>query len=444
MQGMEGEQMSDTTYMVVFRGELVEGADPQQVKESLQQLFKLPPDKVEQLFSLPAVVLKKNLSHEQAHTLKRQLEKIGVRSEVQAMAEARVVPVSTPIPAAAPSPSQSGDEVVSTIRAAKQGKGGEGDNLQVEFHGQGGEYFKIWIVNILLSIVTVGIYSAWAKVRNHRYFYSNTRIGKGSFEYTANPVAILKGRIAAVVFLVAFSMSGQFMPLLGVALQLIFIALVPWLINRSMAFRNRNTVYRNLRFGFDGDYMGAMKAFVLWPLAGVFTVGILMPYAIFRQKQYIVENSRYGTSNFSPAFEWRDVYGIALRAFLLIIVAVVLMLVPLIGPLLSIAVYLLIFAYLTATMGNLVYNRSHLLTHGFSSTLQTKELALIYLTNWLMLLFTLGLAMPWVKVRLAKYRAQHLVVVVDGSIDNFIAAEEKQVGALGEEIGEAFDMDIGL
>ena len=44
-----------------------------------------------------------------------------------------------------------------------------------EFTGSGSEYFKIWIVNVLLTIVTLGIYSAWAKVRRLRYFYNNTR-----------------------------------------------------------------------------------------------------------------------------------------------------------------------------------------------------------------------------------------------------------------------------
>ena len=49
---------------------------------------------------------------------------------------------------------------------------GETRELPFEFRGDGAEYFKIWIVNILLTIVTLGIYSAWAKVRNNRYFYS--------------------------------------------------------------------------------------------------------------------------------------------------------------------------------------------------------------------------------------------------------------------------------
>ena len=38
--------------------------------------------------------------------------------------------------------------------------------LPLEFRGNGYEYFRIWIVNILLTIMTLGIYSAWAKVRN--------------------------------------------------------------------------------------------------------------------------------------------------------------------------------------------------------------------------------------------------------------------------------------
>jgi hypothetical protein len=45
-----------------------------------------------------------------------------------------------------------------------------------QFTGRAGEFFKIWIVNVLLTIVTLGIYSAWAKVRTTGYFYSHTRL----------------------------------------------------------------------------------------------------------------------------------------------------------------------------------------------------------------------------------------------------------------------------
>ena len=37
--------------------------------------------------------------------------------------------------------------------------------LAPSFTGDGKEYFRIWVVNLLLTLATFGIYSAWAKVR---------------------------------------------------------------------------------------------------------------------------------------------------------------------------------------------------------------------------------------------------------------------------------------
>lgn len=72
-----------------------------------------------------------------------------------------------------------------------------------EFSGSGGEYFRIWIVNLILTVLTLGIYSAWAKVRRNRYFYGHTRRGVAAFEYLAERIAILKGRLLALgVFLI--------------------------------------------------------------------------------------------------------------------------------------------------------------------------------------------------------------------------------------------------
>jgi len=57
-----------------------------------------------------------------------------------------------------------------------------------QFTGTSGEYFRIWIANLLLSIVTVGIYSAWAKVRTNRYMYGNTLLDGMPFRYDADPL----------------------------------------------------------------------------------------------------------------------------------------------------------------------------------------------------------------------------------------------------------------
>ena len=79
----------------------------------------------------------------------------------------------------------------------------------VTFTGQAGEYFRIWIVNLTLTIITLGIYSAWAKVRRRRYFYGNTLIDGEPFEYHGQPVAILKGRLIAVAIIAAGSVTSN-------------------------------------------------------------------------------------------------------------------------------------------------------------------------------------------------------------------------------------------
>jgi len=296
----------------------------------------------------------------------------------------------------------------------------------------------------LFSILTLGIYSAWAKVRNHRYFYSNTFIGEHSLEYLANPVAILKGRIVAAIFLAGYVLSGQFMPQLGLLFMLVFLIAMPWLVCKSLAFRNRNTAFRNIRFGFDGTYKEAFVVFVLLPIASALTLMLLAPYAFYRQKRFMVEHSRYGTTSFEPEFVARDFYGIFLRALGLLVLAGASLLIPVAGPLVAMVVYLVLFAYVNAKTANLVFNNSHIKGNGFDSRLAVGGLLGLYITNWFIVALTIGLGIPWAKVRLARYRAECLSLMSDGSLDSFIAAEEKYVSAIGEEIGNAFDMDIGL
>src|SRR5690349_15587002 len=78
-----------------------------------------------------------------------------------------------------------------------------------EFRGRAGEYFGIWIVNLFLTIVTLGIYSAWAKVRKKRYFYGNTWLAGSNFEYHGRPLAILKGRLIAFAAFIAYSVGAH-------------------------------------------------------------------------------------------------------------------------------------------------------------------------------------------------------------------------------------------
>ena len=110
----------------------------------------------------------------------------------------------------------------------------------VIFQGKTSEYFGIWIVNLLLSLITLGIYSAWAKVRRKKYFYNNTLIENVGFDYHAKPTSILKGRLIAVAFFIAYGMSASIHPSLPVVFLVVFFIALPWLVVRGSLFNARN------------------------------------------------------------------------------------------------------------------------------------------------------------------------------------------------------------
>jgi len=164
----------------------------------------------------------------------------------------------------------------------------------IAFTGSGSEFFGIWIVNILLTAITLGIYAAWAKVRTQKYFYNNTLLMNSGFDYTADPATILKGYIiAAVIFIAVYGVMFVFPPF-AVVVAIAMILIAPWIIVKSLAFNAKHSVYRGIRFKFNEDFGGAFGTFVGWPLLSGITLGILGPMAVQRQHRFIVNNHSYG------------------------------------------------------------------------------------------------------------------------------------------------------
>ena len=50
------------------------------------------------------------------------------------------------------------------------------------FNGTGSGYFRVCIVNLLLIIITFGIFGAWALVRSKQYLYSHTELSGSCFK----------------------------------------------------------------------------------------------------------------------------------------------------------------------------------------------------------------------------------------------------------------------
>src|SRR5215216_3769869 len=144
-------------------------------------------------------------------------------------------------------------------------KAGSAPNEQVfrfAFTGRSGEYFRIWIISLCLSLITLGIYSAWGKVRKRRYLYAHTRLDGTGFDYRASPIAILRGRILALLLFGGFALSGHFVPLMQWLFIALLLVLSPWIVVAAARFNARNSTYHNIAFAFDGSVGEAAWIFV--------------------------------------------------------------------------------------------------------------------------------------------------------------------------------------
>ena len=382
------------------------------------------------------------------------------------------------------------------------------------FTGSGSEYFRIWIVNVLLSIVTLYVYSAWAKVRTNRYFHGNTVLDGAAFEYHARPLQILAGRIVAVLLFALVTFGGAIHPAVGGVATLVLFAVLPWAVWRSTMFNARMTSYRNVRFGFRGE-LGRMYLYLLvlplMPLVvagltagvlagagvidagGVFAVivaGILLfymlvPWVHCMLAEYLADRYRYGRAPFAARLSTTRFYAVYIQALALATalslgVAAAAFLVawgtglvdgdtalatlstmnggtaderttvffPL--PVLALFPLLLLTSYfVSAFFQGRIRNHLHdrIVVDGrvrFESTVRTWPLWRLLVGNLVLLVVTLGFAWPWTRVRLARFFAERTAVLSTGALHAIVDDERATQNAFGEELGDAFDMDVDV
>ena len=339
-----------------------------------------------------------------------------------------------------------------------------------QFHGTGKEFFGIWIVNILLTLVTLGIYSAWAKVRTKRYFNGNTELNGHRFDYHANPVSILKGRIIVVIVLIVLNLLSQLHPILALVVIVFYALALPWVIVRGLRFNANMTSYRNLRFHFQGKKWDAAKAYLLWPIAAMFTLGALIPFMSRSNARFLGNGHSYGKAGFAadpPVKSYYRALGLSILvvilggigllglAFLFALIggvagsaagfgSLMLASTPLVVFPFYLVVILSIIAY-AALSRNIGMNSLALAGgHGFESTLRVRRYAWIVVTNALLTIVTIGLYIPWAKVRLARYLAANTTMLAAGDLDQFVAGQIDDSGVTSGEFLDIEGFDFGF
>ena len=391
----------------------------------------------------------------------------------------------------------------------------------LSFEGSGFEYFKIWIVNILLTIVTLGLYYPWAKVRNHRYFYGNSTLEGRNFEYHATGKQLFLGYLIAMTLFIAYVVIQQISVIGSMVVLFIFFFALPWIIWRSLKFNMRMSSYSNVRFGFAGNVGGAYINFMLFPILLFLTffgpimllvlspvIGMKFPdmpwlatllpftalalfifafymYALIKKKSatYTLNGSRYGQGEFHTeletkafAFIFLKTIGLSLLIFgsiFLVIAGTARAIVGLDGlkemfsnlqnpealeqagafPMVLfgivyiaiIVIFMFILAYSITRYRSYIYENTSLDGKiSLASTLSAIPLSWVMISNLLAVILTLGLALPWAKVRMARLILVNTHVNTEAGFDQYLTQKQKEESSLGEQIGDAFDVDVGL
>ena len=350
--------------------------------------------------------------------------------------------------------------------------------LGFAFTGNTNEYFRIWIVNLLLSIITLGFYWPWAMVRTRRYFYSNTHLDGHSFDYLAKPKNLLIGYLIVLIFFAIYLLAGLFNPLFIDPVILVYGLAAPWMIYKAFRFRAKNTAYRNVRFKFCGNLGDSYVTFLVWASLIPFTFGFILPYWEMKKKEYFFDNLQFGKTffNFKPrAVEYYKCYllffaiGIGLYFILIFLVtgAAVLFgtaadtsnpdifaeegltILMIIGAVFGYAVLILIGVVFQNGLWLLIFNYnlsvSNLGRFVFESKIKFAKYVGIAVGNVFASIFSLGLLIPWAKIRITKYRMENIYVLESGGeLGEHFEAEMEDEGAFGEAATDFMDFEVGL
>ncbi len=373
---------------------------------------------------------------------------------------------------------------------------------QLEFSGTGGEYFRIWIVNLLLIFVTLGIYLPWAKVRKLKYFYGNTRLDGHAFDFHAKPSKMLRGTMIAGAFFGVYSIASDFSPWAGLVALLTFTIVWPVLYRASLKFRFSNTSWRGLRLRLATSKLSEVYAAVLppnllilvplaittfnqgeneaqflespfwdWLSIGFAAAFVLtLPYFLWRINKFWLGHVAWGPLRLDFRSIPKETYAVFLKTLfmaLLIVaffVAAILMIMPgvfRVGSLRSsisgIAVFLpLLFAFIvmmnilpraffSASMHNLIWSKTGNNHVRFKSDLNVGSYMLLQLKNYVLIAITLGLYWPFAAVATKRMQIEAISmknrVALDALTD---AARKVETDALGDMAADMFDFDLGM
>ncbi|HEX4836207.1 MAG TPA: YjgN family protein [bacterium] len=348
------------------------------------------------------------------------------------------------------------------------------------FHGDGGTLFGLYVVNLFLTVITLGVYYFWARTRIRTYLLSQTAFEGDRLAWHGTGKELLVGFMKiAVLFVVLYAATTAFRfgwhhParefVLSLGGYIIGLILVPIATVGARRYRLSRVSWRGIRFSFRGRAREFIRVFIPGALLTVITSGFYYPFFQNNLRRYLIDHSYFGTAPFSYDGRGRDLFnrfvltlGLAVAVvgglwILLLVVGrtpreVTSGLLPQrlwVGVMVGVTILPIVILWFWYAAYRNRYYWAHTSFGGarFRSTVFAGRLMWLTLTNLLLAGVTVGLALPWVLIRTLRFHFAN--VSLEGPVDLAAIQQDAQAAsAVGGALGDAldigfFDVDLAI
>lgn len=339
----------------------------------------------------------------------------------------------------------------------------KGRHHKLEFTGRGSEIFPIILVNLLLTIVTLGIYRFWAKTNIRRFLWGHVEFDGEPFEYTGRGGELFVGFLI-VFFLIILPLMfglqylasklqspGQQAVLLTV-IYLISFYLIGIALYRTQVYRMSRTLWRGIRGAQTGSSMEYGWLFFKTLLVQFFTLGIMTPTTEIWLWNYEIDRKRMGKGKFSGNVDAKPLYKTFLGCLAVAVVVMsilgFLMYKVMLNQQTGLFMLLYILGILSMSLIFVVYRAkfyNHIFSHlkfenlQFDFSIKPMELFKFSLVNVLLIIFTLGLAYHYVMMRWVRFFCEKIELSGQQEFGEIGQSPEDEP-RFGEGLAEAFDL----
>ena len=352
----------------------------------------------------------------------------------------------------------------------------------LSFYGEGSKYFVIRLINAILQVITFNFYYPWAKAAKLDYLYEQTEFAGSRFKFHGTGKEMFIGYLKMLAIIIViyssfwFAKANEQIVLGTLLLYGGLIIVYPLAIHGTAKYRLSRSSWRGIFFGYRGELGELFAKLFIGILVSVFTLGIYWSWVEVDLRKYVTKNIRFGSVEFDFVGKGADLFLIKLKYIIFIFAAIIFGVVLIImfgvvsgsefsrigiqslNPSISF-IFFGIFAYLffIAIIGSIALMRQREIFqfyadntflrqneqwHGVKLQMSFIDLLQLSITNMLLILFTLGIATPFVEIRTFHFIMPRLEI--DGSFDpdSLTQTESNYRDAFGEDVGDWLDIDL--